>query len=120
MEVNSPNSAESLAFYSKVFGWTSSEMDMGEMGMYTMLHGADGAPFAGIMQMTSPEWDGIKPHWMTYFHTDDINASCAAIKEAGGTVKYDPFEVPGTGMIAICEDNHGAYFSLHQPTGEQQ
>jgi hypothetical protein len=119
MEVNSPNSEEAFAFYSKIFGWTKSEMDMGEMGKYTMLHDSEGNPFAGIMQMTSPEWDGVKPHWMIYFHTDNVDTSCQQVKEAGGKVCYEPFDIPGTGRIAICEDPHGAVFSFHQPTGGQ-
>ncbi len=117
MEVNSPNAAEAFAFYNAVFGWTKSEVDMGEMGMYSMLHEAGKEePFAGIMEMKGPDWEGIPPHWMTYFHTDDINASCDKIKAAGGNIHHGPFEIPGTGMIAVCSDAHGAHFSLHQPT----
>jgi uncharacterized protein len=116
MEINSPNAAATIEFYSKLFGWTTSEMDMGEMGKYTMLHGADGKAFAGIMEMKGPEWEGIPPHWMNYFHTDDINASCETVNGAGGEVCHGPFEIPGTGQIAVCKDNQGAVFSLHQPT----
>lgn len=116
IEVNSPDPEATFSFYSGVFGWDKSEADMGEMGMYTMFHeSGNPAPFAGIMKMTSPEWDGIPPHWMTYFHTSDIAATCKAVGDNGGKVCYEPFDVPGTGKLSMCTDPHGANFSIHQP-----
>lgn len=116
IEINSPNASEAFDFYSAVFGWTKSEVDFGDMGVYTMLHEAGNeTPFAGIMELKGPEWEGIPPHWMNYFHTDDIEATCEKIKQSGGKITNDPFEIPGTGIVAMCVDAHGAAFSLLQP-----
>jgi predicted enzyme related to lactoylglutathione lyase len=115
-ELTTADKTKGVEFYSAVFGYETSEMDMGEMGMYTMFH-HKGDPFAGLMEMKGPEWEGIPPHWMTYFSTSDINATCERIKEAGGAVMHGPFPI-SVGMIAVVKDDQGAVFSLHQPNSE--
>lgn len=113
-EVNTPDREKSVAFYREAFGWTTSEMDMGPpAGIYTMLGSPN--PFAGMMIMTSPEWDGIPPHWMVYFGTADYDATVAKIEAAGGKVAYGPMDVPGVGRIGVVQDDQGCHFSIHQP-----
>lgn len=116
-EITVPQAQAALDFYSAVFGYATSSMDMGEMGPYTMLHSPNGGgPFAGVMPMTGPEWDGIPPHWMTYFYVSDINSAMEKIKESGGKVLHGPMTVPDVGEIAVCHDDQGAHFSIHQPS----
>lgn len=111
LELNSWNTEDAMSFYGHVFGWTTVERDMGDMGLYRIFHNGD-SQFGGILQMIKPEWEGYQPAWMIYFATDDIEAACARVKEAGGEVPYGHFPIPG-GMIAVCKDKEGAYFSLH-------
>lgn len=110
-EINVPDKAKGLDFYSSIFGYTTSDMDMGEMGTYTMLHHG-GVPFGGSMEMSGPEWEGIPPHWMTYFSVSNMDEACEKIKSAGGQVVHGPMPIPGDGLIAVCTDDQGAHFSI--------
>ncbi len=110
-EINTPDKAKALDFYTSVFGYETSDMDMGEMGVYTMLHHG-GVPFSGSMDMSGPEWEGIPPHWMTYFSVDDMDSACEKVKAAGGQVVHGPMPIPNEGLIAVCTDDQGAHFSI--------
>ncbi|MDI9639413.1 VOC family protein [Kamptonema cortianum] len=117
-EINTPDKTKALDFYKNVLGWTTSDMDMGEHGMYTMLHSADGA-FAGSMEMTGPEWEGIPAHWMIYFRTSNLGETMDKVKANGGEIVYDKFSIPGVGDMCVCKDDSGAVFSLHEPEPSQ-
>jgi predicted enzyme related to lactoylglutathione lyase len=62
---------------------------------------------------------GIYPRQMgekgliSYFNTDDIDATSRRIKELGGTVE-EKAPVPGMGWFARAEDTEGNSFSLWQ------
>lgn len=77
-----------------------------------------GQPFAGSMDLSSPDMEGVPPHWALYFHTGDLNAALKRVSSNGGQVVHGPFEVPDVGWMAICQDNCGAHFNLHQPSME--
>jgi predicted enzyme related to lactoylglutathione lyase len=102
-------------YYGKVCGWTWESMPMPDAGDY-WLGLRDGVPTAGMMDMAGlPGMDGVPPHWFSYFAVDDVDAAVRATKAAGGTVIREPFEVPGTGRIAILEDPTGAAMGLMTP-----
>ena len=48
-----------------------------------------------------------------YFATDDIDASCAKVRELGGTAA-DKMPVPDHGWFAACDDSEGNAFHLWQ------
>lgn len=116
-ECYSPNPEASKKFYADVFGWSAQDYDMGDF-MYPMMSKGD-VPHSGIMNLSGPEMEGVPPNWLIYFHTSDINDSCAKVTGAGGTIVNGPMEVPGVGQIAIVADNHGAHFALHQPAPQE-
>lgn len=107
-------------YYSKVCGWDWERMPMPdtEAGDY-WLGMRGGRPVVGMMDMTgAPGMDDTPPHWFSYFAVDDVDAAVAATKSAGGSVLREPFEVPGTGRIAILEDPTGAPMGLMTPAAE--
>lgn len=108
-EVYTPNLAATKEFYTKLLGWTVQEMPMGDMGIYTMF-AADGKPFAGTMETTSPEMQDVPPHWTVYFNTDDVDAAVAKAVEMGGKLHVGPMDVPAVGRMAMIEDPQGACF----------
>lgn len=115
-EVFSPDKASALSFYKNVFGFGTEDMDMGEMGVYTMWTD-DTSTFGAIVETNCPQMEGIPPHINVYFTTGDIDASMAAVKENGGDVRMGPIDIPGGGQIAMCVDNQGAAFSLVDEKG---
>lgn len=99
-------------FYPSVLGWTGTPAP--EIG-YTRWS-IDGDEFGGMMAMVGDQWPADLPdHWMVYFQVADVDASCATLKELGGSVSVGPFDAAGVGRVAIVGDDAGAFFSLIQP-----
>ncbi len=55
---------------------------------------------------------------MVYIHTDDLEASKKKIKEKGGTVLLESFEIPTVGTMATFKDPTGNLLALLQPEPE--
>lgn len=115
-EAYSPNPDATKEFYAKVFGWTSTEMDMGDF-MYPMMQSGDKPAHCGIMNTSTPEMEGVPAHWLVYFYTADIETAVGNVTSAGGQIMHGTMDIPGVGKIAIVSDSVGAVFALHQPAG---
>src|SRR5262249_15876433 len=61
--------------------------------------------------------DGAPPTatWNTYVAVADADATAAKVRDAGGTVVSDPFDVMDAGRMAVSSDPEGAVFSVWQP-----
>jgi uncharacterized protein len=102
------------AFYSDVFGWTTSDMDMGEGGTYTIFNSGDQQRAGGTAK---PPGMQAPSHWLVYILSDDVDAHAARAQELGAQVYMEPFDVPEVGRMAILADPTGAPFGLFK--GEQ-
>jgi predicted enzyme related to lactoylglutathione lyase len=107
-DLMSTDKEASLAFFTSLFGWTTVEFDMGEMGTYSVIE-AGGASFGGVMSMDPSDWHSS--HFIGYIYTDDVDAIAARAPELGGAVPYPPMDIPGIGRFAVLQDVMGAYFS---------
>ncbi|MFC9246619.1 VOC family protein [Streptomyces sp. NPDC057136] len=94
-------------FYGGLFGWT--------------FRAGDGLPFADafndgrLVAALAAKRDGRMPTaWGVYFSTDDITATVALIREAGGQVITDPVRAGRAGVLAQAADPGGAVFGLWQ------
>ena len=92
-------------FWSGLFGWQFGASVMPEMD-YRM---AQTGPQSGVALYASEE----RGHPNYYFATDDIDASCAKVRELGGTAA-DKTPVPTHGWFAACVDSEGNAFHLWQ------
>ena len=61
-----------------------------------------------------PSGEGVPPHWTTYLASDDADATAAKIREAGGTLFMDPFDVFDAGRMTVAQDPTGAVFGVWQ------
>ena len=102
------------AFYATVLDWTFDEFPMPKGGTYWVCM-ADGKPAGGIFDMTGPEFEGVPPHWFSYVEVDDVDTRAEAVKQNGGQLMRDLFDVPGVGRIAIVQDSTGAHVGLITP-----
>lgn len=100
------------AFYAKLFGWTIEPWDMGKGGTYDMFQTGE-KTFGGVVALEQQL--GAPSHWINYLHVDDVDAACARVKELGGKVCVDPFDIPKVGRTAVVEDPSGAAFSPFRP-----
>jgi hypothetical protein len=52
--------------------------------------------------------------WNTYVSVDSADETTAKVREAGGSVVMDPFDVFEAGRMAVLSDSEGAVFSVWQ------
>jgi predicted enzyme related to lactoylglutathione lyase len=92
-------------FYEGLFGW---EMESGpdDIAPYALgrLRGRDVAAI-GAMPMA-----GATPTWMTEIRTDDLEATVAAVREAGGVVLQEEVDFTPVGRLGVFTDPVGATF----------
>ncbi|MBB5754072.1 VOC family protein [Prosthecomicrobium pneumaticum] len=93
-------------FYGATLGWGFSEMPMPD-GVYHLALLGD-KMVGGIFDIGAPAFDGVPESWFAYIAVDDLDARLAKLREAGGTVDREPWDVPGVGRIAIVSDVNGA------------
>lgn len=108
-EVNTPDAEKARDFYGKLFGLESKKLD-GPMTYWTLHKGDE--TVGGVLQMTK-EWEGVPPHWMSYFAVPDADAAVAQVTALGGKVSVPPFDTPH-GRISVVNDPAGAVFSIVQ------
>jgi uncharacterized protein len=53
------------------------------------------------------------PHWLPYASVSDSPTVTRAVTNLGGKVMVGPMEVPGGGLISVCEDPQGVMFAMH-------
>ena len=95
-------------FYKKTLGWTYDDMPMGDMyGTYTIIKSGDDM-VGGMFKMDGAMFEGQPESWFTYVAVDDLDKRLKNVKEAGGSVMRDAWDVPGVGRIAIVTVPGGA------------
>ena len=114
LELMTSDRAAAERFYATVVGWTLSPF--GETpDTYTIIE-AGGRGVGGIM--TIPEEacaNGMKPCWVGYIHTPDLDTAVAKLRTGGGKVFREPDLIPTIGRVAVVSDPQGAMFNMLQP-----
>jgi predicted enzyme related to lactoylglutathione lyase len=98
-------------FYGELFGWKTTPS---QMGFYHHWHDRDGVMFGGIMDASSPEWEGVPSHWMSYIQVEDVDAKAKNVTELGGNVCVPPTDIPTVGRFCVINDPTGPTLSLIQ------
>jgi predicted enzyme related to lactoylglutathione lyase len=95
-------------FYAKTLGWTFKDMPMPEMdATYTLIKSGDHM-VGGMFPMAGADFANLPDHWFTYVAVDDVDKRLNMLKDAGGKVHREPWDIPGIGRIAIVEIPGGA------------
>jgi uncharacterized protein len=110
VDLGTPDVDAAAAFYGALFGWKfqSAGPDAGGYGMFTL----DGKTIAAVGPLMA---EGALPSWTIYFDSQNANATAEAVKQAGGVVEADPFDVFTAGRLAQFADPGGARFAVWQP-----
>ena len=93
-----------VAFYTELFNWSTEPFEMGPMGTYTVLKNGD-VGIGGVIPAPGPE---VPPHWIGSLSVEDVDATLAAITDAGGSVMMPPMDMPQVGRMAVALDPQGA------------
>ena len=110
VDVTSPDLDKTIEFYRGLFGWEAHQDPRPEAGGYTMftLRGKY------VAAASPPQQEGVPPHWTTYIASDDVDETAAKIREAGGTVLAEPFDVFDAGRMTVAQDPTGPIFGVWQ------
>ena len=104
-------------FYGSVIGWDIPPRGQGmpNGSEYRVITRSDGGSAGGVLTIGDEmKRHGTKPGWFPYIHTPDIDATCAALADAGGAVHLPPIDM-GVGRIAMVSDPWGAVFYVMDP-----
>lgn len=102
------------AFYSAVNGWTTQSWTE-EYAMWMVGE----APMGGMMVLPEEaKAAGAPPHWLGTIAVPDIDARVGRLKELGGAVLKEPWDIPQVGRLAVVADPQGAVFELLTPLQE--
>ncbi|TQC45298.1 VOC family protein [Rhodococcus sp. WS4] len=115
-ELNTGDVDKAVAFYTSVFGITTSQMSMGPEYTYTLFE-VGGEQVCGCGQ---PMTAGTPNHWRVYFAVEDVDASAAKVVELGGTIVEEAMDIPTVGRMAGVTDPQGALFSIMTPEERQE
>src|SRR5206468_4177472 len=99
VDLTSPDVKAAARFYGELFGWQAE--DLGEEAGHYHMFRKDGKMVAAANAPMSP---GQPAAWTSYVATDDANATAAKVREAGGQVAMEPFDVMGAGRMAVFQD----------------
>lgn len=111
-ELVTPNQAVSGEFYSKLFGWSTKQVDAGEYGAYTLFK-KDGQSIAGMMNPTD-KTPAEGAYWHPYIAVNDIRAAEEQSVLLGGKILVPVHHVPDEGWICVIADPTGAVVHLKQ------
>jgi uncharacterized protein len=112
VDLASPDPDASARFYGELLGWEAVETGpVEETGGYRMLR-LGGRDVAGL---GPTQGEGQPATWTTYVATEDAGATAGKVRENGGQVVMEAFDVLGAGRMAVFVDPAGAYFSVWQP-----
>src|SRR4051795_9760952 len=109
VDSNQPDPARAAEFYGGLFGWQLEDvMPPGAPGPY-LIASIRGGQVAAIGAL--PE-GAARARWDTYVAVDSADAAADRVREAGGTVVKEPFDVMDAGRTAIFTDPEGALFCV--------
>jgi predicted enzyme related to lactoylglutathione lyase len=112
VDTTQPDPEGAVAFYSGLFGWEFEDaMPPGSPGKYFIarLRGGDVAAVS-----SQPEGGPPVALWNTYIWVDSADETASKVRDAGGQVVTDPFDVMDAGRMAVFMDPEGAAFFVWQ------
>src|SRR5690242_17281278 len=107
VDTTQPDPDAAAEFYGGLFGWDLEDaMPEGSEAKYLIgrIRGLD-------VGAISSQPEQAQTAWNTYIWVDSADETASKVKDAGGTVLAEPFDVMEAGRMAVCADPEGAVFS---------
>jgi predicted enzyme related to lactoylglutathione lyase len=113
VDTSQPGPADPARFYSGLFGWQTEDAIPPDAGAHYYMARIDGRDAAAIFSQ-SP---GAPPQAMgnTYIRVKSADDAAARVREAGGRVLSEPFDVFDSGRMGVFADPEGAVLCVWQP-----
>ncbi len=111
VDLTVPDADKIKDFYSRVVGWMSASVSMGEYNDFNMLHPQTGAPTVGICHARGVNAD-LPAQWLLYVAVENLDNSVASCVELGGKVLVAPKSFGSDARFCVIEDPAGAVIAL--------
>jgi predicted enzyme related to lactoylglutathione lyase len=112
IDTSQPDPQAAVTFYGRLFGWEfEDQMPPDAPGNYFVarLRGGDVAAVSSL-----PEGAPPMAMWNTYIWVENADETAAKVRDAGGKVVTEPFDVMAAGRMAVFTDPEGAAFCVRQ------
>lgn len=112
VDTRQPDPEAALPFYRELFGWQFEDsVPEGSDGRYFIgrIRGGDVAAVGSIPPGAPP-----MAIWNTYVWVESADDTATKVRDAGGRVAVEPFDVMDAGRMAVVTDPEGAAFCLWQ------
>jgi uncharacterized protein len=112
VDTSQPDPGAAVDFYRGLFGWEFEDvMPPGSEGEYFIarLRGGDVAAVGSIPEAAPP-----LATWNTYVWVESADDAASKVRDAGGGVLMEPFDVMDAGRMAVFTDPEGAAFFVWQ------
>jgi predicted enzyme related to lactoylglutathione lyase len=113
IDTSQPDPEAAARFYRDLFGWDVENVMPPEAGgkyFIARIRGGDVAGIGGISEGSPPV-----ATWNTYVWVESADETAAKVKDAGGAVLMEPYDVMESGRMAMFRDPEGAAFCVWQP-----
>jgi uncharacterized protein len=112
VDTSQPEPEAALDFYQELFGWEfENVLPPDSPGKYFIarIRGRDVAAVGSV-----PEGAPSEAMWNTYIWVESADETASKVRDAGGSVVTEPFDVMGSGRMAVFSDPEGAVFCVWQ------
>jgi predicted enzyme related to lactoylglutathione lyase len=112
VDTSQPEPEAAVDFYSELFPWEFEDvMPPDSPGKYFIarIRGGDVAAVGSIPEAAPPV-----AMWNTYIAVESADETASKVREAGGNVVMEPFDVMDAGRMAVFTDPEGAMFCVWQ------
>jgi len=111
-DTSQPDPESAVDFYGGLFGWELEDvMPPDSPGRYFIarIRGGNVAAVGSIPEGAPPQ-----AMWNTYIWVDSADETASKVRDAGGQVVMEPFDIMSAGRMAVCTDPEGAPFCVWQ------
>ena len=108
------NAEEIRNFYSRVVGWKSQPLSMGQYDDYVMNTPETETSIAGVCHARGGN-AGLPPQWLIYITVANIDESIATCKSLGGKILAEAKNYSDMGRYCVIQDLAGAVCALFEP-----
>lgn len=114
IDLTIPNAPEIKDFYSKVVGWKSAPLSMGDYDDYVMSTPETDKAISGVCHARGFNKD-LPAHWLIYITVADVEQSAKNCVELGGKILMPVKIMTEYGKYCVIEDPAGAVCALFEP-----
>lgn len=103
-------------FYHDLFGWVAEAMPGQKQGPKYSVFKLKDRQIGGMCGITK-EMGAMKPNWTIFYTVDDADKTAQEVTKLGGSIVFQPTDVPTVGRFAVLKSPQGVVFHVIKYTG---